>query len=327
MKKLTGIDLKNNGCSNERATIIFYDKYSRNNFINIIKVNSKFIGIDIYDFCLNIDIDFSASGAKISSSKYDIELINKSNIIYYPYSYESVFFDPIKGDSYYKFVKRQFASILLYLENIFDLSLGIINTPTNARKWSNKLYQLGEVSKFLPEYTIQTKIKSKYSDSEIGSIIKHLSETRGINKYNDSMALRVNKEVKNELSHGTALPYISQKYIKSTMEYRCYVFGYELILLKFSRKDLPSDIIDIHFNMELLKNAILVKITDSQLEMIDKISKLTQLKMFSVDFFSLSTNKLFIIEVNPLSSWHWLPIPIILKLEEALKKFIDKILP
>ncbi|QDK82616.1 hypothetical protein EXU85_30005 [Spirosoma sp. KCTC 42546] len=317
-------ELKNNGCSDDRITVIFYDKYSKKNFEDILKHNN-IIAIDILEFCLSISIEFLAVGTRIKSSKFDIDKILKSKIIYYPYNFESIYFDPIKNDSSYRFAKRQLAALVYFLESSFSSSANIINSPDNGRKWSNKLYQLESIAKFLPEYKLSSTLQSSYADSKLHSVIKHISESRQINKVNVSLSLKANKAVKTDLNQGVSLPYINQEFINEAFEYRCYVFGDESVLLRFSREGLPKDIVDIHYNNDLLLTPTIDHITHIHLTIIKKVHELTNLKMFAIDFFHSKNNNLRLLEINPLSSWYWLPKHARTAIDQAFIKFIKKV--
>lgn len=311
---------KKNKGYNSVIAFIFCDKYSSRNHADLFKLDSRFVKVDIQEFCLSLNIKIDNGIVELKSTTYDLDKI-RDNIVYYaPYSYESIYFSPLAGDTSYHFAKRQLSTLVLFVEGWLEENCHVINSPSSGRQWSNKLYQLAHLQRELNKNIIPTLITSDYNLLSVNSIIKHLSEGRMVTKSITSHCLVVTADLISTLQTDKVLPVINQAIVVADCEYRCYVMNDNYVLVCFSRASLYDGEVDIH-SVNAVEGVEINPISKVYMKLIAGIRQSCGLKYFAVDIFN-DNNTLKIIEINPLFTWHTLSATLCRNISKTFLKSI-----
>ena len=140
------------------------------------------------------------------------------------------------------------------------------------------------------------------------------------------LATVIDDSVISAMIAGDSVPVICQERLVEPEEYRSYFFGDRCVTLAIQRTGLPAQRTDIHFDSSVLDTAAITSIPGKVVNELRDIKALTGLNVLSIDYFIVN-GSLRVLEINPLTSWAWLPPLARLPVVAAIRDYLHSELP
>jgi len=239
--------------------------------------------------------------------------------LYHPGSFEELLFPDSAEDSEFNFCQRQRATFVRYLEFLLAKYCRLIDDPDQQRKWSNKLVQLS-VFKACGISVPNTTSRSKM-DHRADYVMKVISESRAISPDTSFYCQPFNQDIFSGGGGTSTVPFMVQERLDFAEEYRTYMIGNDFVCISLARP-LGVQAIDVHEFLDEIEATPHVP-SSVELRIFEKLQEITGLKIFSIDY-CIKDGAPCILEINPLTSWSWLPEPLQTQVTEKYSKLLGE---
>jgi hypothetical protein len=156
----------------------------------------------------------------------------------------------------------------------------------------------------IPETTITNSIESYYKfRSKIMSVIKTVTDTVQLDEDSNVYTVEAPWEVAGDELLKT--PCIVQERINAEYEWRAYSFGNEVITLRIDRARNRAKCIDVRLEFEDNVPIAVDCGREDITNIVVQIRNIFNIEFFSCDFLQ-SEGKIYVIDLNPHGTWHWL---------------------
>jgi hypothetical protein len=217
-----------------------------------------------------------------------------------------------------RFRARQLSAVLGMFETL--IADQCVDQPVLLRKWSNKLVQLHALSSSSSWLLPETWAMGTLSGVEAGQLVKHVGESRWIDEDRAFYCQVATEELIVAATEGDdQFPVLVQDRLEADFEYRSFVFGREEATIRFASAR-ESLIPDLQFHPEAVSGA---EVVPSPVDggVWEELRRILDLSIFSVDYM-MQGDKLYLLEVNPVFGWAWLPAPCIDAVVMSLSKYL-----
>ena len=225
-----------------------------------------------------------------------------------------------RGEPYPLFAAQQWRPLTEYLEDALPRLARCVNTPLAMRRANNKLIQLDLLRQAglpVPGTAVSTGFPCHGALKGSAALIrKNVSEGGWKSQTEFSPARLVWGD------EGDAAPAIWQAPIAADHEYRAYVMGEEVVLVRLERE---ADVTDVRVTRDGRPSARIVAGEDRSKELMRAAARALALDYAVIDAMP-DADGLVILEVNANGVWWFLPADVANVLEARFHAFLDRML-
>lgn len=279
------------------------------NYLNIVKLEQTFSTVRTFYLDKVFDVYIDTTSFTLKQENTIIDLKRPMNLnVFFPCSIDEINFmicNHHNYDNFYynQFKNRQWYALWTAIKKTDHINW--YNHPEKAENYSNKILSHSHLeNNNIPVLKTCFVTHSQINLINMSSfLIKNLSDTDHISEKEHFTPQLVNKQKE---IHGCKFPFISQEYIKSTLEYRVYIFNMNQYVIMEIKLPSKKDISYKNINVNELSLSVIKNPPCNLLEIIKKTIKTIDLDYYCLDIINDNYN-FKIIDLNPHGSWHWLP--------------------